>query len=720
MVNPVWQSFPVAIAPGGLSQSRAIPEPGDMIDLHNFVNFRGRWGLRPGAEDEGITLTTNGSTAVDQVLDIIDFNGEFWIATFETSAGTQLQRYTKAGVLRERVTVWSDSAAPLIQMEVMAASDGTEVDTSEQRLYVTDYLQSQNHWSRYVVPDQTDPYASTITDLLLDLDLDNASQAQERCFFRTFKQYQYHMWGTGFHYRKATAGDIILRGEMLRFSQPGLLPGVDEDEGDYSLTQDWWKTDWRGVGARYDDVIALSQSAGGMVVGKKRELYVISGFDRDSWALEQLSRKVGIIGPNAADYTDEGLCFFWSEKGPLMTDAQRVVDLGEDIREYVNLTSTDEAYSVQYSPDDGLVYFITSVAGSTGPDRFFTFDVQRQKWARGEWWLGSSTRVLVNVIRSVGVDTLPGPASAPSSLAVQSKTYNSVFLEWTNGDTAIGTTTEIWGKLNSATSGNCGTVPTGWAMIDSVVAGVDEYNATGLNSRNYHCFAVRHLRNGQYSSWSNQTDLAPPNSLACEAKSDGITLNWVNVESTGNVQIQRRALPSGSFGDLDNPANGGAGAQQYNDTTCTCSTEYEYRVRAEEASWDDSDWSNTDSKECCLSPISISLCEHDLTALTAYCPDPNNVQIDFTISGAQPGDTYKVWRSLEASSGSPSYDDQRDYGSASNGSNTVYDTFGAITGSDTRYLQYKIEVYDGGVTLVDSCETTEETISIDSTANCPE
>jgi hypothetical protein len=90
------------------------------------------------------------------------------------------------------------------------------------------------------------------------------------------------------------------------------------------------------------------------------------------------------------------------------------------------------------------------------------------------------------------------------------------------------------------------------------------------------------------------------------------------------------------------------------------------------------------------------------------------VEITFTISGAEGGDTYKIWRSLETAQGSPVYDSLREQGSATNGSNTKYDTLGVITGSDdTYYLQYKIEVYDGGVTLVDSCETSEESMVLD-------
>jgi hypothetical protein len=309
---------------------------------------------------------------------------------------------------------------------------------------------------------------------------------------------------------------------------------------------------------------------------------------------------------------------------------------------------------------------------------------------------------------------------------VDAVTDTTADLSWTNGDTSVGTITEIWGKINGASSGACGTVPTGWAQIDEVGAGVDEYTVDPLQSRKYHCYAVRHLRNGEYSSWSNQVDdsqtaLAEPTGLSCQNLATGVKLSWTNVESTGNVQIQRRLLPSGGFADLAAPANAGAGTQTYNDETCTCDSDYEYRVRAEEASWPDSAWSNVCSSTCCSTPPSVSECDHVLDALPSEgCPDPDNCAVTFTITDAEAGDTYKLLRSIESSSGSPVYDENRGQGSISNGQNTVYDIVAFPSGGDTRYLQYKVEIYEDGTTLVDNCETTEDTISIDSGQFCPE
>jgi hypothetical protein len=325
---------------------------------------------------------------VTQVLDTIDFNGKIWVATWSS---VQQKTYLH------------------------------EIDKST--------LTQDN---RYVV------WTSVTTAPLVNT-----------VFFSLVKAYQYHVWGAGFF--EQTATEIHLRSELLRFSQPGLIPGDDPDNVTGGASAEWWLLDRRGVGRRADGITALSLAGGGLIVGKRRELYLLDGYDRNSWAIQPVSRKVGIVGPHAQDSTEDGFCFFWSEKGPMFTDGNRIEDIGEDIRRRVQESVFDVTTSVQFSPDDGLVYFTKAIQGVGAPDRWGAFDVNRQKWCEGEWFIGTTTRLQINTIKQVSEEGLPGPVGPPTNLVVTPQDEDENDLDWTNGDSAIGVTTEIERSLFTLT-----------------------------------------------------------------------------------------------------------------------------------------------------------------------------------------------------------------------------------------------------------------------------
>lgn len=84
------------------------------------------------------------------------------------------------------------------------------------------------------------------------------------------------------------------------------------------------QTDWFDVdpGVDGDEIVALVPFTDHLLVFKKKSVYLIYGFDAESFQLQALSREVGVVSPNAVAATPTGVYFFAWPSGLMRYDGR--------------------------------------------------------------------------------------------------------------------------------------------------------------------------------------------------------------------------------------------------------------------------------------------------------------------------------------------------------------------------------------------------------------
>jgi len=723
---PRLRAYPIAME-GGLQDSKPIPEVGDLSKLENFALFRGRFALRAPFV-ETCQLVDEVGTPVDQVMTATFFQGKMYVVAYsdgqndvyiyrlepDGTAETGDSEYPNASPIG--TAVWT-SVTTNVPIPIVTGFQGGALGAQVNRLYIADY--DQNYVTRIV----TDPAGTpALTDLTADLNADGGST--DKVFFHYVIPYQFHLWGAGIYTNSANDFPTTdkPRPELLRFSQPGMVAKTDPDYG--SGTSEWWKNDWRGIGSRGDKITCMAVAGPSLIVFKRRETYQIQGYDAASWGLHVLSVRVGAVGPYAACSTDDGFCYFWSEKGPhVITSEGQVIDIGEDIRKRVAEAGIDEFTAAEYSADDGIVYFSRNVDAAAAPNWYLAFDHRRQKWTEGQWLGNSGSAVLINNLVAIPSEALAGPAGPPSAFSVTRVSDDEMDLAWTNGDTSLGAVTEIYRNTSDMAD-----PPPAGNIHATVGAGVDSYTDDGtgdegvLSENTRYYYAIRHVKNGTASATvedDDYTKLTAPNSVVAQNYATGITVAGNRGSSVTNVDvtIQRRLLPSGLFADVHTITSATA-TWQWNDTTVSCGSEYEYQARCEESSGGDppydSDYSNTADNEACKSPPVLGKVTVSDPTLTGSCPMSENASVSYTASNIDPGDKVVIYRKLNRDT----WDYVGEFAAQTNDTINVYYPY--ITGGDTGYFQGRVELWEDGVTLVETKDSAEKVTSYDSGGPCPE
>jgi len=673
---------PVALV-GGLQDSKAIPAPTDLQELTNFGVFRGRFALRAPL----LHITNLGST-VTNILALGYHDTKMYAVAWNSSTEVvSLWQMTAAGGSAvNKGSLWTSvTTAP---RPVLASIEGGSATAGVSRLYISDYAQNQ-------VTKIFDSDTSTISTLQTDLDDDGGL---ENVTFSLVHTFQYHLWGSG--YLEAS----VSRPEMLRFSRPGLIPENEPDVNN-PYSAEWWTIDNRSVGNRGEKLTTISSSRGGMVVFKDNEAYVLFGYDADSWAIRQLGKSSGAVGPYAAASTGDGWTFYWSNRGPCATDGEKIYDeLSESVRKHVLEANVNDDAIVAFSPDDGLVYFLYPKSNASYPDHWLAFDKQRNLWSEGEWSAYDGGTLLAAHGAMVPSTSLPTPAAGPSGLTATADGDDTINLAWTNGDTAFQTETEIYGRTSPAS---------GASLIATVSSGVASYEDTGRSSITTYYYDVRHKRSGGYSAFAGEasakTALAAVTSLvATRISTPGVRLSMTNNENLADLLIYRKKTSEAGWGLLTTLSSQASGAITYDNTSGTAGVSYDYKVLAQKTGETDSDYSSSVSAifpAAARGAPSLSLAWH--SAYLGTCslgPLGTYVVVGWTAVNAEATDRVRISRSVAgltyeviAASYALSAGTYRD-------SWNVYNN----GGSSTKTLRYKLEVLDGG-SVVDTDYTTQST-----------
>lgn len=669
--------YPIALI-GGIEDSKAKPEPNDFVRLDNWTTFRGRFALR-----SPIFLTTT-LTAADanatRALAGVYHDGKLWLAVYrDANDDVRLWELTTTGAFTaDRGAIWT-SITTTIPRPIMCSFEGGSATAGTKRIYIADYDEQQN--TRF--------WDSTSINTLT-VDFDDSGSAESVKFHYVFP-YQFHLWGAGFF--QGTTG----RKEMLRFSQPGLIPAVDPDTLD---SVEWFAADFRSAGRRGDKITNLALSGGPMIVFKDRQTYALFGYDSQSWAIRQLSERAGAIGPYASASTGDGLCFFWSERGPHVTDGQTVTDISESVRRHVLEAEVTDKIAVGFSPDDGMVYFAYPSGGSTELDRWVGFDKERKIWSEGAGLATGGGAFQIKHLFVVPSVSLAGPVGAPSSVALTVVDENNIDVTWVNGDTALDTQTEVYFGTSAAPTTLFGS---------ALSSGITTVRLTGLVSKTTYFVRARHKRNAIFSSYSNEpsakTALSRPTGPLALRLSTGITYKVTNNENLADLVIERKLTSDSGWAVLTTLVSQASGVISYDDTSPTCGLSYDYRSKVTKAGETTSPYSTIASSTACAAP-SITSASHSVTVSSSCTITKTKVQISWVGVNLRPEDMVSLYQNIAGAGYT--------FRATVVAQNLTYqDIWNVKAGATSTSIQYRVDLLDQGGPVVDSDFTTLTNHNVD-------
>lgn len=659
---------PIALV-GGLQDSKAKPEPSDFVRLQNWSTFRGRFALRSPIFLT-TTLTAHDANAT-RALAGAYHDAKLWLAVFrDANDDVRLWELTSAGVFTaDRGALWTGITGA-VPRPIFAPFEGGSATGGTKRLYVADFDEQQvtKFWD-----------GTSINSL--QVDFDNSGSAEDVKFHYVFP-YQFHLWGAGFY--QGTTG----RKEMLRFSRPGLIPEDDPDTGAGTLVE-WWARDFRSVGRRGDKILNIGGSGGPMILFKNFQTFALFGYDSQSWAIRQLSERAGAVGPYASASTGDGHCFFWSDRGPMVTDGQEVIDLSESVRKHVLEAEVSDKNVVGFSPDDGLVYFGYPRGGSTDPDYWLCFDKERRTWQEGDALAIGGGVLGIKHLVAVPSTSLPGPIGAPSSLALTVVDENSIDVTWVNGDIALDTVTEVYFGTSAAPTTIFGS-PLG--------SGITTVRISGLTAKTTYFVRARHKRNTIFSGYSNEpsakTFLARPTLVSAIRRPTGIRYTFTNNEAGADIVIERKQSSDSGWGVLTTLLAQAATSINYDDTTAVCGVIYDYRSKAKKTGESDSLYAGVVSSAAC-NPPSLSTATHTLT-LQSYCgysPNgPTRVEVTWTGVNLHSTQTVKVYRDVAGGGFTLQHTVPATQLSVTN-------LWAVKSGATQKSLQFRVDLEEGGVVV---------------------
>jgi titin len=174
--------------------------------------------------------------------------------------------------------------------------------------------------------------------------------------------------------------------------------------------------------------------------------------------------------------------------------------------------------------------------------------------------------------------TIVNPPAAPSDLAATAVSPSQISLTWTDNST---TETSYKIERKNGTGGD-------WSMIGNANADQTTYTDNGLNPSTQYYYRVRANNPGGDSGYSNEagtTTLAPtavpanPTGLGAIATSaHTINLAWTDASNSENFfKIERKQGVGGTWSQIGTV---GANVTTYADSGLSASTDYYYRVRA--------------------------------------------------------------------------------------------------------------------------------------------
>jgi len=352
--------------------------------------------------------------------------------------------------------------------------------------------------------------------------------------------YNQHLWIFGYG-AGSTPGFTSYRPELARFSRPNFGPFQVAD----SITLG------DSVRSLRERIIAGAVADDALYLGGSSMITRITGSGRDSWYRQILDRSYGFVGPKCFVTVGRAL-YYWSPRGPM-----RIVNgtpdplwdgVPETVSKVANVAKVTAAFDVER---DQVLFFFDA---GTGVRTFCAFDTQRDVWLGPDNDIGL-TIACAGVVSPVYQSTIEapiGPAGPPAIVSTTNVGNSTAIATWTNGDPLA--QTEVSYRVQGTTT---------YTTVPLVAAGSTQYTFSGLAFNTPYEWRVRHVRNGQFSTYdgpeaasqfttTNVTLLPPSGFSAGQINPPNRTCqaNWVNSGEEGvstEVWVRQVSPTSGSF-----------------------------------------------------------------------------------------------------------------------------------------------------------------------------
>ncbi len=671
---PPLQVFTLA-GPGGIEESTGDPQLTSYLQSKNTIIYRGRVAIRsPIFEVDDLADSSAG--LCDAIIGMTVYLGKLLCACYDdTLNNVNLVQIDLDGTgMVHKAVIWTSVTSQPTAAIMQSFTAGTAT-SSEDRLYIADFDQTfeTRYWNN-----------TAMTTLTIDFDL---AGGDENVVFSFIKEYAFHLWGTGF------IEGTTARPEYLRYSTPGAIPLTDIADG---TDRDWHVTDHLEIGRRGNPIVGLDVVNGRLIVYQQDATHSIAGYSRDTWTVQVVNPNIGAVGPLAFDHYAGVIGFFWGPTGPYMTDGTQVTDIGESIRKSVNEVPSDTGIIVVVDPVTVTAYFFVPRDGSTSPSYYYAFDIQNQRWTEGQFLDSAGDPINIGVgTRVVELGSAAaGPAAAPSSLTAIVEPGQEDFgmdLDWVNGDTALGVTTEI----HKDTSSSFTMTPS--TLQDTVGSGVTHFEGSGTSNTQFF-WKVRHVRNGQNSAGSNEptvtTHYAKQGSIFLSTIALGLKVHTTHPTTGQEIDIERQTQGNETWDAVVTLNNQTAGPITYDDTSTTCGIFYRYRTRTHESTVRPSPWIEVILfTEACTTPPSITNFDATASAPNPLKPWLKVVTLTWTNNDYTSADRTRVYRADPAGSGYIL--------KATTTNNTWLDSSTRLCpGADL--VDYRVEAWDENTTLSDT------------------
>ena len=446
------------------------------------------------------------------------------------------------------------------------------------------------NWPSYRIGFNID-VASTWTAQTLQSNLDGAGSVN--IYFAGVISFEQSLWGWGFG-----AGNTAATGyspSRARFSNPIFgFNDASNVQRDFFNSEDDLDLGNR-TGSVRERIIAAAVAGPTLFLFGHETVSRIQGYGRDSWQKTIADTTYGIVGPKALVSTGDTV-YYWTNRGPARLSGY--VWYGQEGRpepmwDAINAASLAAANGgnpagivAGFARDLDQVQWFYQSDSTEGLVRFAAYDIRR------DIWLGPDSAVGVTVACAGTVEPVfseaspPGPPSgAPTLNAASSIGASQANINYTVADATADT--EVWTQLHTG-----GT----WALLATIPANPGPTNAmtaVGLASSTAYDARVRHVKNGQFSSFATNTSpYFTTTSLTAMAPTDVAVssfgppgsrtdptglLTWTVNESGSKTEVWLKGPGDSSFHLL---ATSPVGATSYTIGPVSTTGTYNFEVRA--------------------------------------------------------------------------------------------------------------------------------------------
>lgn len=564
------------------TKGASIPVPGALRTARNLV-FSGDKKLSVmGGSSVALTLKDDAGTpaTVTKVLHVGPFmDGAIAIAYSSATQKVYLYRlpatmdgwYDSTGAAKTTLT---PSPVCVLWSAVTVAPD-VSVAEGLGMLYVAQTSAIDVNGAYFKTQTVTFSTAGVPTQADLKANGTGGSAGTDTAYFTLVCAFHQHVWGWGYG-AGSTPGYTSYRPELGKFSQPSF--------GEFQTADSIVFGD--KVRALRERPVCAVVAGNAMFVAASKYLFRVIGYGRDSWQIETLDQKYGVVGPKAAVAVGNTL-YYWTSRGPMRcADGGIPEPLWDAVALAVSTVANESQIVAGFDAVSDRVLF-TYDTGS-GVRTLCSYDVRRDAFTSGDGDVGLVI-ACAGVVEPIYGSTATPPAapSAPTIVSTTLVSYSTATCTWANTDPAAQT------ELSYRVQGN-----PSYVTIPLQDVGVTSYALGSLTTGTAYEWRVRHYRGGVYSTYTGPvaasqfttlggaTGPTAPSGLTATGGARTVALAWTNGDATLPIQVFR-STDGVSFAQITTVA---AGLTAYTDTPGSHGTFY-YRVRHIAADGTPSDFS---------------------------------------------------------------------------------------------------------------------------------